>query len=59
VCRIVLACKYTDQGFLRGSYPPLVTPFRNGELSLGQWQRILLLGFDRPSRPRWNLTVLG
>jgi thiamine phosphate synthase YjbQ (UPF0047 family) len=34
-------------------------PFREGELSLGQWQRILLLGFDRPSRPRWNLTVLG
>jgi thiamine phosphate synthase YjbQ (UPF0047 family) len=34
-------------------------PFRNGELSLGQWQRILLLGFDRPSRTRWNLTVLG
>ena len=34
-------------------------PFRNGELSLGQWQRILLLGFDRPSRPRWNLTALG
>ena len=34
-------------------------PFRNGELSLGQWQRILLLGFERPSRPRWNLTVLG
>jgi thiamine phosphate synthase YjbQ (UPF0047 family) len=34
-------------------------PFRDGELSLGQWQRILLMGFDRPSRPRWNLTVLG
>jgi thiamine phosphate synthase YjbQ (UPF0047 family) len=34
-------------------------PFRDGELSLGQWQRILLLGFERPSRPRWNLTVLG
>ena len=34
-------------------------PFRDGELSLGQWQRILLLGFDRPSGPRWNLTVLG
>ena len=34
-------------------------PFRNGELSLGQWQRILLLGFDRPSQPRWNLTLLG
>lgn len=34
-------------------------PFRDAELSLGQWQRILLIGFDRPSRPRWNLTVLG
>jgi thiamine phosphate synthase YjbQ (UPF0047 family) len=34
-------------------------PFRDGALSLGQWQRILLMGFDRPSRPRWNLTVLG
>jgi thiamine phosphate synthase YjbQ (UPF0047 family) len=34
-------------------------PFRDGELSLGQWQRILLMGFDRPSRPHWNLTVLG
>jgi thiamine phosphate synthase YjbQ (UPF0047 family) len=34
-------------------------PFRDGELSLGQWQRILLMGFDRPSEPRWNLTVLG
>ncbi|HEX3267602.1 MAG TPA: YjbQ family protein [Gaiellaceae bacterium] len=34
-------------------------PFRGGTLSLGQWQRILLLGFDRPSEPRWNLTILG
>jgi thiamine phosphate synthase YjbQ (UPF0047 family) len=34
-------------------------PFRDGELSLGQWQRILLMGFDRPSQPRWNLTILG
>ncbi|MDQ2909519.1 MAG: YjbQ family protein [Actinomycetota bacterium] len=34
-------------------------PFRDGELSLGQWQRILLLGFDRPSQPRWNLTIVG
>ena len=24
-------------------------PFAGGELCLGQWQRILLLGFDRPS----------
>ncbi len=34
-------------------------PFRDGELSLGPWQRILLMGFDRPSQPRWNLTILG
>ena len=34
-------------------------PFGDGELCLGQWQRILLLGFDRPSRPRWELTLLG
>ncbi len=34
-------------------------PFRDGELSLGRWQRILLLGFDRPAQPRWNLTIVG
>jgi thiamine phosphate synthase YjbQ (UPF0047 family) len=34
-------------------------PFAAGELCLGQWQRILLLGFERPSRPRWELTLLG
>jgi secondary thiamine-phosphate synthase enzyme len=34
-------------------------PFASGELCLGTWQRILLLGFDRPSQPRWNLTLLG
>jgi thiamine phosphate synthase YjbQ (UPF0047 family) len=34
-------------------------PFAGGDLCLGQWQRILLLGFDRPSQPRWNLTLLG
>jgi thiamine phosphate synthase YjbQ (UPF0047 family) len=34
-------------------------PFAAGELCLGQWQRVLLLGFDRPSRPRWELTLLG
>ena len=25
-------------------------PFADGDLCLGQWQRILLLGFDRPSQ---------
>jgi len=34
-------------------------PFADGELCLGRWQRILLLGFDRPSQPRWELTLLG
>jgi thiamine phosphate synthase YjbQ (UPF0047 family) len=34
-------------------------PFNDGMLCLGQWQRILLLGFDRPSQPRWELTLLG
>jgi thiamine phosphate synthase YjbQ (UPF0047 family) len=34
-------------------------PFADGKLCLGQWQRILLLGFDQPSRPRWQLTLLG
>jgi thiamine phosphate synthase YjbQ (UPF0047 family) len=34
-------------------------PFTAGELCLGRWQRILLLGFDKPSSPRWDLTLLG
>jgi thiamine phosphate synthase YjbQ (UPF0047 family) len=34
-------------------------PFAAGELCLGTWQRILLLGFDRPSEPRWTLTLVG
>ena len=34
-------------------------PFADGALCLGQWQRTLLLGFDRPSQPRWELTLLG
>ena len=34
-------------------------PFSGSELCLGRWQRILLLGFDRPSVPRWELTLLG
>ena len=34
-------------------------PFADGDLCLGQWQRILLLGFDGHSEPRWNLTLLG
>jgi thiamine phosphate synthase YjbQ (UPF0047 family) len=34
-------------------------PFTGGELCLGRWQRVLLVGFERPSQPRWELTLLG
>jgi thiamine phosphate synthase YjbQ (UPF0047 family) len=34
-------------------------PFADGELCLGQWQRILLVDFLPPDEPRWNLTLLG
>jgi thiamine phosphate synthase YjbQ (UPF0047 family) len=34
-------------------------PFGAGELCLGRWQRILLVDFEAPDEPRWNLTVLG
>src|SRR3954453_4537169 len=35
--------------------PSAQPPFRSGDLRPGPWQRILLLGFARPSPPRWNL----
>jgi thiamine phosphate synthase YjbQ (UPF0047 family) len=34
-------------------------PFLDGELSLGQWQRILLFSLDAQHRPEWTMTVLG
>jgi thiamine phosphate synthase YjbQ (UPF0047 family) len=34
-------------------------PFVEGELSLGQWQRILLFSLDAQHRPGWTLTLLG
>ena len=34
-------------------------PFADGSLCLGQWQRILLFGFNGDSRADWNLTLLG
>ncbi len=34
-------------------------PFADGELCLGQWQRILLVDFEPPDEPRWSLTLLG
>ena len=34
-------------------------PFSGGELCLGRWQRILLVDFQTPDEPRWNLTLLA
>ena len=30
-----------EHNFLRGSYPPLVTPFRNGELDYETYARLI------------------
>ena len=34
-------------------------PFRDGGLSLGQWQRVLLISFEGACRDRWTLTLVG
>ena len=34
-------------------------PFRDAELCLGRWQRILLIGFDGESPGGWALTPIG
>ncbi|HZT53918.1 MAG TPA: YjbQ family protein [Gaiellaceae bacterium] len=34
-------------------------PFVDGELCLGQWQRILLFSLGAQARPEWTLTLLG
>ena len=34
-------------------------PYRNAELCLGRWQRVLLLGFDDSAPGGWLLTTLG
>jgi thiamine phosphate synthase YjbQ (UPF0047 family) len=34
-------------------------PFLGGELCLGQWQRVLLFGFNGDPRADYTLTVLG
>ena len=34
-------------------------PFADGRLCLGQWQRILLVGFDGSCRDEWTLTLVG
>jgi thiamine phosphate synthase YjbQ (UPF0047 family) len=34
-------------------------PYRNAELCLGTWQRVLLLGFDGSSPGGWTLTTVG
>jgi|SRR6185503_9891203 len=34
-------------------------PFADGRLCLGQWQRILLVGFDERLAPEWHVTLVG
>ena len=34
-------------------------PFRDARLCLGQWQRVLLLGFDGSTPGGWTLTAVG
>jgi thiamine phosphate synthase YjbQ (UPF0047 family) len=34
-------------------------PFVDGRLCLGQWQRILVIGFDEGARYRWETTIVG
>jgi thiamine phosphate synthase YjbQ (UPF0047 family) len=34
-------------------------PVSEGELCLGQWQRIMLFSLDAEHRPDWRLTLLG
>ena len=34
-------------------------PFRDAQLCLGRWQRVLLLGFDGESPGGWVLTAIG
>ena len=34
-------------------------PVSDGELCLGQWQRIMLFSLDAEHRPDWSLTLLG
>ncbi|HST26560.1 MAG TPA: YjbQ family protein [Gaiellaceae bacterium] len=34
-------------------------PFTDGRLTLGQWQRILLFGFNGDARADYELTLLG
>lgn len=34
-------------------------PFADGHLCLGQWQRILVVGFDDSARYDWRTTIVG
>jgi thiamine phosphate synthase YjbQ (UPF0047 family) len=34
-------------------------PFADGRLTLGQWQRILLFGFNGDARAGYDLTLIG
>ena len=34
-------------------------PYARGELCLGQWQRILLVGFEDRCADEWTVTLVG
>lgn len=34
-------------------------PFRDGELCLGTWQRVLLFGFNGDTNADWTTTIVG
>src|SRR2546423_10166847 len=34
-------------------------PYADGDLCLGQWQRILLVGFEERCADEWTLTLVG
>ena len=34
-------------------------PFVDGRMCLGQWQRVLLFGFNGDSRAAWSVSVIG
>ncbi len=34
-------------------------PFADGSLTLGQWQRVLLFGFNGEPRAGWSVTLVG
>ena len=45
-------------GLLLGTRSEAI-PFADGQLCLGQWQRILVIGFSEDFVPEWHVTLVG